>query len=118
MKTHTTLGYQMLNRSKSGYLKAAAVISYSHHEKFDGSGYPLGLLGERIPILGRIVSIADVFDALTHKKIYKEAWSVEDACAFLIKEKGKRFDPNFVELFIENLDAIKTIKEAYPDKTS
>ena len=116
IKTHARIGYEMLNRSQSGYLKAAAVISYSHHEKFDGSGYPLGLLGERIPILGRIVAIADVFDALTHARPYKEAWSIEDACQFLLDEKGKHFDPNFVDLFMENLDEIKSIKNKFLDE--
>lgn len=113
IKGHARQGYDLLKYAQNSYLKAAAVISYSHHEKFDGSGYPIGLKGETIPILGRIVAIVDVFEALISKKVYKEAWSIDDACAFLIKEKGKHFDPLFVDLFIENLDEIKSIKNEF-----
>jgi two-component system, response regulator RpfG len=116
MKTHARIGYDILKYSKSGYLKAGAVISYSHHEKFDGSGYPLGLSGDRIPILGRIVAVADVFDALTSVRPYKKAWSIEDACEFLIEEKGKHFDPTLIDLFMENLDEIKSIKNKFIDE--
>lgn len=115
MKTHAAIGYEILKRSKSGYLKAGAVISYSHHEKFDGSGYPLGLSGETIPILGRIVAIADVFDALTCVRPYKSAWSIEDACQLLKEERGKHFDPSLVDLFIENLDEIMSIRHQFMD---
>lgn len=115
IKTHARIGYDMLKYSQSGYFKAGAVICYSHHEKFDGSGYPLGLSGETIPILGRIVALADVFDTLTHVRPYKEAWSIEDSCQLLIEERGKHFDPDLVDLFIENLDEIKSIKRQFPD---
>lgn len=113
MKTHARKGYDMLKYSKSEYLKAGAVICYSHHEKFDGTGYPIGLSGDTIPIPGRIVAVADVFDALTSVRPYNQLWSIEDACKFLVKEKGKHFDPNFVDLFIENLDEIKSIKSKF-----
>lgn len=116
MKTHARIGYDILKYSQSGYLKAGAVISYSHHEKFDGSGYPLGLSGERIPILGRIVAVADVFDALISVRPYKKAWSVEDACTLLIEEKGRHFDPNLVDLFIENIDEMKSIRNQFQDE--
>jgi len=116
VKEHARLGYDILKYSQSGYLKAAAVISYSHHEKYDGSGYPIGLSGETIPILGRIMAIIDVFDALTQDKIYKKAWSVEKACSFLVEEKGKHFDPNFVDVFMQNLEEIKSIKEKFEHK--
>lgn len=115
IKTHSRIGYDMLKYTQSGYLKAAAIICYSHHEKYDGSGYPIGLSGEAIPILGRIVAVADVFDALTQERPYNELWSVEDACQLLITEKGKHFDPLLVDLFIENLDEIKSIKNQYKD---
>lgn len=115
MKTHARIGYDILKYSQSQYLKAGAVISYSHHEKFDGSGYPIGLSGETIPMPGRIVAVADVFDALTSARPYKKAWSIEDACQFLIEEKGKHFDPNLVDLFIENLDEMKSIKSQFMD---
>lgn len=116
MKTHATIGYEILKRSHSGYLKAGAVIAYSHHEKYDGSGYPLGLAGETIPILGRIVAIADVFDALISVRPYKKAWSAEDACKLLIEEKGKHFDPKLVDLFIENINEMKSIKDQFSDE--
>jgi len=110
VKTHSRIGFDILKYTQNAYLKAGAVISYSHHEKFDGSGYPIGLKGETIPILGRIVALVDVFEALTSQKTYKKAWSIEDACQFLSNEKGKHFDPKLVDLFIENLDEMKSIK--------
>jgi len=113
MQTHARAGYDLLKYAQGGYLKAGAVISYSHHEKYDGTGYPIGLKGETIPMLGRIVAIADVFDALTSKRAYRNAWSVEDACDYLEKEKGKHFDPKFVTLFMDNLEEIKAIKNRY-----
>ena len=115
IKTHPRMGYDRLKYAQSRYLKAAAIICYSHHEKYDGSGYPMGLSGETIPVLGRIVAVADVFDALTQERPYNELWSVEDACQLLIHEKGKHFDPLLVDLFIENLDEIKAIKSQYKD---
>ncbi|HIC44237.1 MAG TPA: HD domain-containing protein [Sulfurimonas sp.] len=115
MKTHSRLGYDILKYSKTRYLKAGAVIAYSHHEKYDGSGYPIGLKGETIPILGRIVAIADVFDALTHERVYKKAWSIEEACQFLVEEKGKHFDPSLVEDFIQHIDEVKSIKTEFSD---
>lgn len=115
IKTHSRIGYDRLKYTQSGYLKAAAIICYSHHEKFDGSGYPIGLSGEAIPVLGRIAAVADVFDALTQERPYNELWSTEDACQLLIGEKGKHFDPDLVDLFIQNLDEIKAIKSQYKD---
>jgi two-component system, response regulator RpfG len=113
MKSHARAGYDLFKYSQSAYLKAGAVISYSHHEKFDGSGYPIGLSGETIPILGRIVSIIDVFEALTSQRSYRSAWSTDDACKFLIDEKGKHFDPNLIDLFIQNIDEINSIRSLY-----
>lgn len=106
MKKHCQIGYEILKGSKSKYLKAGGVIAYNHHEKYDGSGYPNGLSGESIPIFGRITSIADVFDALTSSRPYKNAWKIEEAFALLEKEKGLHFDPKLVDLFIENKDAV------------
>ena len=116
MKTHVNIGYNILKNAKSSYLKAGAVIAYSHHEKFDGSGYPIGLSGQTIPILGRIVAITDVFDALTSPRSYKEAWSLESAFAYLEDEKGKHFDPELVDLFIACQSEIQQIKERYRDE--
>lgn len=109
MKTHTTKGANFLKKSKRKLLKAAAIIAEQHHEKWDGSGYPLKLKGESIHIYGRIVALADVFDALTHKRTYKKEWSVEEAVDYLISQSGKQFDPQLINLFMENLEDFKKI---------
>jgi len=111
MKQHTTKGYEFLRVSQREIMKAAEVIAYQHHEKWDGTGYPRGLRGENIHIYGRIVALADVFDALTHKRAYKESWSVEDAAEYIRDNKGKHFDPYLVELFEANLDEFISISK-------
>lgn len=113
MKTHSAIGYDILKTSKSEYLKAGAVIAFTHHEKFDGTGYPNGLKGETIPLVGRIVAIADVFDALTSQRPYKAPWSLESAFELLENEKGKHFDPQLVECFMANKNHIETIYEEF-----
>jgi len=100
----------------SGLLRTAQRIALSHHEKWDGSGYPNGLSGEEIPLEGRIVAIADVFDALTSVRPYKQAWSVEDAVGFLREQSGRHFDPRLVELFIACLPEILQIKERWAEQ--
>ncbi len=112
IKTHTTIGHRILTNSSSKYLKAGAVISRSHHEKYDGTGYPDSLRGEEIPILGRIVSIADVFDALTSKRPYKSPWSFERALDYLFDKKGEHFDPYIIELFLNNISEIRRVFES------
>lgn len=102
MKQHTILGYQLLKEADSKYLIEGARIALTHHEKWDGSGYPHGLRGEDIPLSGRIVSIVDVFDALTSERPYKAAWSYEKALEFIIDQRGGHFDPTLVDLFEEN----------------
>lgn len=116
MKKHAYMGYEILKDSNSEYLKAGAIISLTHHEKFNGCGYPNALKGEEIHIFGRIVAIVDVFDALTSHRPYKEAWSFEDAIDFLIKEKGEHFDPKIVDLFIENIDEVKNIYDSFQEQ--
>ncbi|MBP7784008.1 MAG: response regulator [Aliarcobacter sp.] len=116
MKNHAKIGYEILKGSKSKYLKAGGVIAYNHHEKYDGTGYPNGLKGENIPILGRITAIADVFDALTSSRPYKKAWELNDAFDLLIKEKGFHFDPKLVELFIENKDEVIAINNKFKEE--
>jgi len=91
-------------------LKLAHDIAMTHHEKYDGSGYPNGLAGEQIPLTGRIVAIADVFDALTSVRPYKRAWSEEEAVDYLVQQKGKHFDPALVDLFIAQLPAIRSVR--------
>lgn len=99
MKSHTTIGGQILSRSPFPIMQAAERIALTHHEKWDGSGYPLGLSGCAIPIEGRIVAIADVFDALTHSRPYKKAWSVEEALAEIERVSGSQFDPLLAQAF-------------------
>ncbi|MEC5163751.1 MULTISPECIES: response regulator [unclassified Janthinobacterium] len=116
MQTHATIGGDIIGEHAGGMLALARVIALTHHEKWDGSGYPKGLAGEAIPLAGRIVAIADVFDALTSARPYKEAWSVEAAVDFLLEQRGRHFDAALVELFLAQLPAIVAIKERWAEK--
>ncbi len=116
MKRHPRLGYEILADSTSPLLQAAAIIALNHHEKFDGSGYPQGLSGEAIPLYGRIVAIADVFDALTSERPYKQAWPLERARAFLVEQAGKHFDPVLVEAFLRAWDEVRAIHDRYQER--
>lgn len=109
MKTHTTKAHEFLQNSKRRLMKAGDIIAYEHHEHWDGNGYPQGLKGEAIHIYGRIVAIADVLDALVHKRVYKEAWSFDAATKYIIEKKGTQFDPYLVELFEQNLSKFEEI---------
>ncbi len=100
MQTHTTLGARLLFGSRSPALQLAGTVAESHHEWWDGSGYPQGLIGSDIPLVGRIVAVADVFDALTHDRPYKPAWPVEQAVALIRSSAGTQFDPRVVEAFL------------------
>jgi putative two-component system response regulator len=100
MKTHTTLGARLLSGSNSPVLQAATVIAASHHERWDGTGYPAGLGGEEIPLHGRVTAVADVFDALTHDRPYKSAWTSEQAIAEIRRTSGSQFDPRVVDAFL------------------
>ena len=115
MKTHAKIGYEILRTSKREILQSAAIVSHTHHERWDGSGYPLGLKGEDIHIFGRITAIADVFDALSSERVYKKAWALEDVLKLFNEEKGKHFDPNLIDIFMNNLDEFLEIKEKYKD---
>ncbi|WP_084332466.1 HD-GYP domain-containing protein [Marinobacterium jannaschii] len=120
MLEHPIIGARIIDSQfhdlkSSPLLEMARRIALSHHEKWDGSGYPKGLKGEEIPVEGRIVAIADVFDALTSKRPYKDAWSVEDAMALLEEQAGKHFDPGLIELFRNSLPEILAIKERWKD---
>jgi putative two-component system response regulator len=100
IKTHTTVGAQMLAGSAFALIELAEQIALTHHEKWDGSGYPAGLVGDAIPIAGRIVAVADVFDALTHVRPYKAAWSTAHAITEITSQAGRHFDPQVVEAFL------------------
>ncbi|MCW9032794.1 MAG: response regulator [Alphaproteobacteria bacterium] len=115
MKAHTTIGYAILQDSPSKLLQLAADIALTHHEKFDGSGYPRGLAKEEIPLVGRIVAVADVFDALTSERPYKKAWTVDDALGLIVKETGHQFDPKCVETFQNCMESVLEIKSKYTD---
>ncbi len=109
MKGHTTIGYKILENTQSEFLIAGKDIALSHHERFDGSGYPYGKRGDEIPIQARIVAIADVFDALLSVRPYKKAWDFDEAVRYLIEQKGRQFDPVLVDVFLQNIDAVKNI---------
>ena len=115
MKTHTAIGAKILSGHSSPLLGMAAEIALTHHEKWDGSGYPRGLKGEEIPLVGRIVAVADVFDALTSKRPYKKAWLVEQAVDFLQAERGRHFDPELVDVFLSLLDEVLEVGRRYAE---
>lgn len=116
MQTHTLLGSDILRESKSGLLRLAASIAATHHERWDGQGYPRRLAGDAIPIAGRIVAVADNFDALTTERPYKEAWPVEKAVAHIKGRSGSQFDPACVEAFEKALDDILSVRDRLADK--
>ena len=116
MKTHASLGYDMLKSSSKPILKAAAIVANEHHEKWDGSGYPNATAGENIHIYGRITAIADVFDALGSERVYKKAWKLEKILALFKEEQGKHFDPTLVTLFLDNLDTFLAIRDTFKDE--
>jgi len=115
MKKHSDFGYIILNKSKRDLLKKAAIIAHQHHEKWNGKGYPRGLKGEQIHIYGRIVAIADVFDALGSERVYKPAWSDEEIIQLFKEERGESFDPKLVDLFFENIDKFYKVREELKD---
>lgn len=115
MRQHAAIGYEILKGSPSPLLQKAAIIALSHHEKVDGSGYPGGLKGDDIPLDGRIVAVADVFDALTSERPYKKAWPVEDAVKFMHENSGSHFDPACIDAFFHNWDEIMDIKNRFRD---
>ncbi|PHR58874.1 MAG: two-component system response regulator [Arcobacter sp.] len=113
MKEHAHIGMKILETSENPFLKAGAIIAHTHHEKYDGSGYPRGLKAEEIHIYGRITALADVFDALTSVRPYKKAWSFEEAMDYLQEQRGKHFDPYLCNLFIKNIDEIRIIHKQF-----
>lgn len=113
MKQHTSIGARILNGSSSDLLQAGEIIALSHHERWDGGGYPNALAGKNIPLWGRICTVADVFDALTSERPYKKAFTNEKALEILKEERGKHFDPELIDIFIENFNDVITIQKKY-----
>ncbi len=116
MKRHAELGYELLKDSGSEILQAGAEIALSHHEKYDGSGYPKGLKGHAIPLFGRIVAVADVFDALTSERPYKKAWLLDDALRFLESGRGAHFDPLCVEALLAGWEEVLEVRQRFHDE--
>jgi len=115
MKQHAAIGAGILKNSDSPEIRLAEVIASTHHEKWDGSGYPQGLAGDRIPLAGRIVAIADVFDALTSKRPYKPAFTSDKAFGIILEGQGRHFDPKVVDAFFALQDRMVAIRETYLD---
>ncbi len=115
VKKHPLQGANIIGNHQSSLLQTARIVALTHHERFDGKGYPYGIKGYDIPLVGRIVAIADVFDALTSKRPYKEAWSFERAVEYLVEQKGQHFDPELVDSFLACIDEIKTIMAQFHD---
>ncbi len=115
MQSHVTIGAEIIGEHEGGMLALAGQIALTHHEKYDGSGYPRGLRGDEIPLVGRIVAIADVFDALTSKRPYKKAWTEDEALSFLREQRGRHFDPALVDLFLGQIDAVRTVQQRWAE---
>ena len=118
MRTHANIGFSMLQGSSSRYLEMAASVAYAHHEKYDGSGYPRGLAGDDIPLDARIVAIADVYDALTSVRPYKQAWTAEQTHDHLLEQRGKHYDPVLLDLFLACTDEISQIRQVFGDSAA
>ncbi len=113
MQNHTRVGYQILKDSPSRFLQAAATIAQSHHERFDGSGYPAGLIGKEIPLKARIVALADVLDALTSDRPYRAAWEWQQAIDYIVEQKGRHFAPDLVDVLLQHADEARAIHQAF-----
>ena len=112
MKEHAQAGYEILNKSKLPLMQVAAIIAHQHHEKYDGTGYPRGLKGSEIHIIGRIVAFADVLDALSSSRKYKDGWNLDEVFAFLKSQSGKHFDPRIVDLYMDNFGLFLEVKDS------
>jgi response regulator RpfG family c-di-GMP phosphodiesterase len=115
MRGHAEIGHRMLSHSRRGILKLAAEIALTHHENWDGSGYPQGLSGEQIPMSGRITMLADVFDALGSRRCYKDAWNRDQIRAYIQEQSGVKFDPAVVKVLLDHWDDAESIRERMPD---
>lgn len=113
MRRHPRIGHELLGGSQNRFIQVGALIALRHHERFDGSGYPDGLVGEEIPIEARIVAVADVFDALISPRPYKGPWSIDDALAYLNEQSGRLFDPQCVQALVDNRPRLEDICQRY-----
>ncbi|AKU23775.1 HD domain-containing phosphohydrolase [Massilia sp. NR 4-1] len=118
MQSHAAIGAEIIGEHTHGMLRLARNIALSHHEKWDGSGYPKGLKGKEIPLEGRIVAIADVFDALTSARPYKRAWPLEEALNYLREQRGQHFDPALVDLFLAQIEQVDAIRLRWAEQES
>jgi response regulator RpfG family c-di-GMP phosphodiesterase len=118
IKAHTEIGYAILKSSRREILKAAVIAARQHHERWDGKGYPLGLAGDAIHIFGRITAVADVFDALMHKRVYKPAWGSDEVLDYFRRNRGTRFDPLLVDILLENSAEFIALSNQYPDEAA
>ena len=118
MERHAEIGAKMLSGSDSPVLQMASLIALYHHECWDGTGYPAGLSGEAIPRVARIVAIADFYDAMTHDRVYRPAFSIDETLAKLAEGRGSRFDPHLVDVFLEIAHEIEAISHEFPDRTN
>ncbi|HEX2056825.1 MAG TPA: HD domain-containing phosphohydrolase [Actinomycetota bacterium] len=116
MEQHSEIGYRILSGSRSELLTLAAQIAWTHHERFDGNGYPRRIAGDDIPVEGRMAAIADVFDALTSNKVYKKASPVPQAVEIMREGRGSHFDGALLDLFLDSMDEVVRIKERYADR--
>lgn len=116
MRTHPGIGHGLLQ--KVDFLRGAADVPYSHHERWDGTGYPQGLRGEAIPLAARVFSVVDVWDALSHPRVYKPAWPEHEVVAYLRQAAGSQLDPQLVELFLDHLDEMRVLAQAETDPPS
>jgi putative two-component system response regulator len=116
IETHSELGYGMLRDSSSSVLELAATIAWTHHEKFDGTGYPRGLAGAQIPLEGRIAAVADVFDALTSDRVYRPAWPLDKTIEWMTSQSGLHFDPAVIDALLASIDELEAIRSAITDE--
>lgn len=115
IKKHTVTGYTIFKTSELPVLKLAADIALNHHEQWSGGGYPNAIAGNNIPYAARITALVDVFDAVTHSRVYKSAWSIDDAISLIAEKKGIMFDPELAELFLKNFEKFRHIHDRLPD---
>lgn len=118
IRSHTEIGVDILKSSRREIMEAAVLAAQQHHERWDGAGYPGGLKGEEIHIYGRITALADVFDSLIHRRVYKDAWALDRVLDYMRDERGRHFDPVLVDIFLNNIEAVMAINVRYPDQAT